>query len=203
MTVREQVAHVLRSNTRAELVHDGAAFAGRYVLDPSGPRLVLPVPQDALAADEFVVHVPEDRGGSVQILALLDLIDPDRDAACDRFLAYHGAPHGLRWAAFRAEAFKVDGHVIDGMEVDLGNPLAPAELALLKHLNVSPDRLAAACRRTVGVTPAQPIAVAIDAWGIDVRDRFAILRLPLDPPAPTVAQAEAMLGDILRPREDQ
>lgn len=193
----------LRANCSAVLEADAVPYPGSYTLDASG-RLIMPVPSEATLADEFVLMIPDASFDAMQVLALLDLLDPQHDQACDRYLARFGPPHGKRWTGFRVEAIKWATGVFDANDLDLTNPLAHHEPALLGAINADRDGLARVCAARGITTPEQPVAVGVDPDGVDVRARFLVARLgfetPPDEPIRTADQArQAVAGLLGRP----
>lgn len=187
--------HLRRCST-AVLEADGVPYRGSYTLGPSG-RVVMPVPIEATLADEFVLMIPDDSFDAMQILALLDLLDAQRDPACDRYLARFGPPHGKRWSSFRVEAIKWEGAVIDGTTIDLTNPLAPFEPTLLRRLNADPESLLHTCLARGITCPETPVAVGIDPDGFDVRSRYLVARIAFDAPATTHDDAIEAIRRVL------
>lgn len=187
----------LRSHHRADLLYGERVFAGRFVLDQVAARLVLPSPPDAAHADEHTVMIPRDDDDAVQVLAIYETLDPRAEPACDRYLAYHGVPHGLSWTAFRMEAIKWRGAVVDGTQLQLRSDLHADEPRLVRELNADRERLAAACRRVRGERIDEPLAVGVDADGVDVRHRFGVLRLGFDAPAANAAEADERIASLL------
>ncbi|HYF15542.1 MAG TPA: hypothetical protein VD971_10780 [Phycisphaerales bacterium] len=173
----------------------------RFVLDPASGQPVLPVPYSALGYDSVVLFAPDDgldNPECLQVTAAPQEIDPNREEACDRHGAYFGKPAHVRWARLLVESVKRLDEVVDGDLIRLANPLRSAESELCRAANADPAKLAAACERMLGVKPAEPKAVGVDPWGIDVRARFGVARLEFPEPVGTKEEAVAMIEKTVR-----
>ncbi len=73
------------------------------------------------------------------------------------------------------------------------NPLAVDELALLKQLNAQPRALLKALCVTTKVDCEEPIAVGVDAGGIDIRRLHDVARLPFPIRLENTAQVRSFI----------
>lgn len=70
---------------------------------------------------------------------------------------------------------------IEPADIDLVNPLAPAEADIIEHMNRDhADALHAYCRHFFGRAAQQVAMVGVDPGGIDLRADGVVLRLPFD-----------------------
>lgn len=189
-------ATVLRAHRAGVLLADESPAPARFVIDGRTGRLVMPAPPALHDAGEFVLFIPEERDDALQLLLTPGIL-PDDDPAADRWLAYHGRPESKGWAAFAVESARLGGEVTDGPGMTLTNPLADAEPRLCKRVNADPAGLARACAAG-GAPVASPLCVGVDAYGLDVRARFGIVRLAFPAPADTEASAAASIDALLR-----
>lgn len=194
----EAPAH-FRAHRQGTLIADDVPSHTRFILDGATGRLVFPAPGAALAAESLVLFIPEetpDGSGELQVMLSASELDPSAEA-CDRWRAYHGEPRLSRWAACAIEGAKFNGSVVDHEALNAPNPLRAEEPALCKALNADHAALTLACQRQAGVEIADPVAVGIDPWGIDVRARFGIVRCTFDAPAPNAAAANSAIKQFL------
>jgi hypothetical protein len=171
----------------------------KFVLDPSSGEPVLPVTVEALRSEELMLYLPDDgldNPECLQVHAAASEIDPNREAAADRWLAYHQRPTHARWARLRVQSVKRLDEVIDGDLVRLANPLARDEGRLCKAFNQYRAALARAAHRTANVHLDDPLLVGVDPWGCDVRHKFGVLRLEFAQPASVANEAEARLAAL-------
>jgi len=183
---------------------DGAPRPCRFVIDPATGELVLRVGRGELLAHEVVLHVPEEEtpgaaGASVQLLLELRETDAGRDHACDRHAAAHPADDAPAFARAAVVSGRLAGEVFDGADVAPPNPLAGAERALLARLNADAAALRRATRRLSGVDVPDPLAVAADRFGFDVRAAFGVVRAEFDRPARDAGDALAIIERLLHP----
>jgi hypothetical protein len=166
-----------------------------YVLDPTRGSPVVCVSHDVLEAEACTFHVPEDREDALQLLVEPTELDPHTDAACDRYLIYHGKGGAARWARLEIQSAKMLGVVFD--ECAAANALAEHEAALCKRLNADKARVRAALLRLAEIIEDAPTVVGVDQDGLDVRTRRGIVRLEFPHTAPNVESAERMIGELL------
>jgi len=171
----------LRSNFRGELRFDERQHPVKYVIDPATGRLVVPIELYMLEAIDTVLFIPEERDGAMEIMLTLEPIvqHSSDEAMSDRWRIYHGEPVELNWASCSIDAARHDGFVIDGEALMQPNPLASHEPKLCKLLNeAGKDALAAITFAKANRQVEAPVAVGVDQFGVDVRARFEIIRLP-------------------------
>lgn len=124
------------------------------------------------------MHVPdEDEPDAVHLLGSLA---PAPAALRERWLAYHRDLPTPGVARFEVESIKAEGEVLDRSEFTLSNPLRSIESALCRLANSDPRRLACLCESITRVSPTSPVAVGVDAWGLDVRARVGVMRVEFD-----------------------
>jgi hypothetical protein len=198
----------LRAHTTGDLRFDEHLRPIRYVIEPGG-RLVAPVMVAMLHAVDVVLFVPEVADGAMELQ--LTLVEFDERGApagaplsggglADRWRIHHGDPPDVNWALVTPDAARHEGHVIDGVVFRRENPLAADEAGLCRAMNRDRrDDLRVLATRFAGVNLEDPVMVAADPLGIDVRGRFDIVRVPAAEPMPTAADArrvlEAMIGE--------
>lgn len=187
----------LRDFTRSLLRFDDLTQPLRFVLDPASGDPVAPIHPALLAAAEVILFIPDEEPDALQLLVEPVEIQPDREAAADRWLIYHGPPPSPRWARLVIQSGRRGREVFDADDLRGPDPLLHHEPRLLTRLNADLSALARACARATGSAPADPRAVGVDPGGLDIRARFGIIRIPFDPPALDVAAAEARLAALL------
>lgn len=178
VTIEARVAQIVFSHRHADLIMmDGSALPRqRFIIDGQTGRLFVPVPRRVISEGEATLCIPEERAG-VELLCDLALAEDRADGAwIDRWSAYHGSPAGVM-AVFMPQAAKLEGVVVDADEVDLRNPLVANEARLVRMLNADREALGRACRAALGAEVHDPLAVGIDAWGLDVRTRVGMVRV--------------------------
>jgi len=183
----------LRSFSEGLLHFDDLTLRRALILDPATGDPVCPVPPAVLSAAQTVLHIPDEVDDALQLLVQPVEINPDRDAAADRWRIYHGAPRDPRWARLEIQSARRGREVLDGADLRGPAPLGRDEPRLIALLNQDLSTLARLCRAATGVTPADPRAAGVDPDGIDIRARFGIIRIPFDPPADSAADAESII----------
>jgi len=169
----------------------------------------MPVHPDVFDCDDLALHIPEDNDEALQLHVTPTELDPNRDAVCDRFLAYHGVSQGgveararaTRWARLNILGARFAGFVHD--ELRAANGLAAEEASLCKWLNTqagAPIRVlrAAAVDRAGDLHAGDVTVVGIDQYGVDVRVRFGIQRAEFPLVAANVNIAKRMLEEWIR-----
>lgn len=190
----------LRAHTTADLRFEEHFRPIKYVIAPSDGRLVAPVMVAMLESFDTVLFVPETIEGAMEVqVTLTEFREQGPDGAlADRWRIHHGDPDDVRWAWLSVDAARLDSAVIDGDALMRPNPLAEAEARLCRHVNQThAAALRPLCRERAGIGVEEPIMVAIDPLGIDVRGRFDIHRVPVDEPMETEAAAEAMIEQMI------
>lgn len=185
---------ILRLGERIELV--------RFVFDPATGAPVLPVGHDVfeLGYEFLTLHVPDDDDDSIHLMGHAVELDPARDAPCDRYLFYFGKPAPTRWMRLVVDSVKHRGEILSGEEVCLPSPIQAAEPRLVKAANADEHILTRAVAARKGVTPTQPRVVGVDAWGMDVRARFGVVRVEFAAAASDEAGAIEQIQAILESR---
>ncbi|MDY7107843.1 MAG: DUF2470 domain-containing protein [Planctomycetota bacterium] len=181
----------LRAHTTGELRFDEHLRPIRYVIAPDG-RLVAPVMVAMLQSVDTVLFVPECAEGAMEVQVTLVQFDehsPD-GALADRWRIHHGDPPDVNWAFLEIDAARHEGNVIDGETLTRPNPLAGDEAGLCREMNQAhADDLRRMCREYANINIEQPVMVAIDPLGLDVRGMFDVIRVPAVEPMPTADDA--------------
>ncbi len=172
-----EASKTLRENRAGALSAGGIVAPVGFIIDGATGRIVIPLPRTTAGA-EFVLFVPEESDDALQAL-LHDPMDASEEM-CDRWRAYHGTPRTAKWGSFSIESARLGGAVIDGGALRLVNALRASEAALCRRANADRAALTRVCERLAGVAVAEPVCVGVDAFGLDVRARFGIVRVPFD-----------------------
>lgn len=187
----------LRARFTGDLFMEEERKPVRFVLDNQTGALVANVTNDALEAESLVLHVPEETDGAMQLLLSATKIDGATHASADRWRIHHGEAREAHWALFTIEGGRFAGAVLDGEALMKPNALGALEPALCKRLNADKGALRRALAGA-GHDVEAPVCVGVDAWGLSVRARFAIVRVGFDgaPVSPEAAgkQVEALLA---------
>ncbi|MEZ6241492.1 MAG: hypothetical protein R3B57_00460 [Phycisphaerales bacterium] len=198
----EQARRVLRCHREGVLLSDDVAHPCRFIIDPATGELILRVGRDVLLAHEVVLHVPEEETpaagvASVQLLLDLHETDADADPACDRHTAAHPGDDAPAFARAAIVSGRLAGEVFEGRDVMAPNQLARGERAMLARLNEDRAALRRAALRLSGLDIPDPLAVAADRFGFDVRAAFGVVRAEFDRPARDADDALAILERLL------
>ncbi len=137
----------------------------------------MPVEHDVLDAGELVLFVPEEGVEATQLLLDGRRGDESDSAAIMRWSAYHADAQFAYWLSAAVSSAKHHDEVFDESEIDLANPLARDEPALVRRANADLQVLASACADATGRVPEHALAVGADDLGIDIRLRFGVVRL--------------------------
>lgn len=190
----------LRAHHSGELQFDEHLRALRFIIAPDG-RLVAPVMVAMIEAAETVLFIPHADDEAMQMQVTLE---PFREqgqwgALADRWRIHHGEELDVNWAFLNIDAARFEDAVIDGLALTVPNPLAADEPRLCRAVNEGlRDALRAVLRQRLSIDVQEPLMVAVDPGGVDIRGSFEVFRLTFDTPAPTAVAAEmkirAMLG---------
>jgi hypothetical protein len=191
----DAAAH-LRHNRQGVLLADALAVPTPFVLDGVTARVVFPADGTVLRAEELVFFIPRESPSDDHELQLLLSAGEATEAAADRWRAYHGQPRFNAFGAFAIEDVKFDGQVVEEA-ISTPNPLTGIEGTLCKMVNADRACLAAACARITGVQLNEPLAVGVDAFGVDVKSRFGIVRLDFAAPIADRHAAEHAIAVLL------
>ena len=204
-----EAAHAfLRGHTTGDLRFDEHVRPVRYVLAPAG-ALVLPAMVAMLQAVDTVLFVPSLEEGAMEVqLTLVPFGERDAEAPegagaspgaiTDRWRIHHGDPEDVRWAVGRVDAARYGGNVVDGDAMMRPNPLEADEPALCRWMNMeNAEALRDLCRRYGRRRIEAPLMVAVDPLGLDVRGRFEVVRVPFPAVAPTRADVERVLREMM------
>jgi hypothetical protein len=185
----------LRAHSTGELRFDEHLRPIKYVIAPSG-RLVAPVMVAMLQSVDTVLFVPECAEGAMEVQVTLVQFDEHSagGALADRWRIHHGDPPDVRWAFLDIDAARYEGAVIDGEALVRPNPLAEDEPGLCREMNKDhADDLRRLCRHFAHINVEEPVMVAIDPLGIDVRGMFDVIRVPATEPMPTAEDARRVI----------
>ncbi|MEE2907794.1 MAG: DUF2470 domain-containing protein [Planctomycetota bacterium] len=198
-TLLNQAAEHLHAWTTGDLRFDEHIRPIRYVFAPDG-KLVAPMMVAMLQATETVVHVPVADESSMELLVSTCEFDEDgpEGSLADRWRIYHGDPPDVHWALMDIDLVRFHGMVIDGEAVQLPNPLATIEPALCGEINRShADAIQAALDKYLDIEAEDPRMVGVDPMGIDIRAKFDVVRLPMDPMVSNPDEAAGAVRDLL------
>lgn len=198
-TLLKQAAEHLHAWTTGDLRFDEHIRPIRYVFAPDG-RLVAPMMVAMLQAAETVVHVPVADESAMELLVSTCEFEEDgaEGRLADRWRIYHGDPPDVHWAFMSIDLVRFHGMVIDGEALQLPNPLATIEPSLCGEINREhSNTVRASVARQLNVETEDPRIVGIDPRGIDVRARFDVMRLSLDPLVTNPDDAAAAVRDLL------
>lgn len=187
----------LRAHTRGELRFDEHIRSIGYVIEADG-RLVAPVMAAMLASVDTVLFVPGFAEGAMELQVTLQEFNERAEGAhADRWRIHHGDPPDVRWAFFLVDGARHDGSVLEGETLVRPNPLSGVEPALCLETNEEHTAdLRALCVQRADIDIEQPVMVAIDPLGIDVRGRFDVIRIPADEPMTTADDARRILRSM-------
>lgn len=195
----EQAAGHLHAWTTGDLRFDEHIRPIRYVFASDG-RIVAPMMVAMLQAEETVVHVPVANESAMELLVTAVEFEEDgpEGALADRWRIYHGDPPDVHWALMDIDLVRFHGMVIDGEALQQPNPLTTLEPALCGEINRGhAEAVRATVAQQLDVEAEDPRMVGIDPRGIDVRARFDVVRLPLDPPVTSPDSAREAVLQLL------
>ena len=196
----DQTLAFLHANLRGHIRFDGDRVPIKVIVSPEG-RIVAPVMEAMLRSVEVVLELPDDGEDGLQVMVSLERLDPEGEHAglCDRWRAYHGDPEDVRWALMQIDASRFRQWFVDGEALMQANPLAKDESALLRTLNAQPRAFLKAFCTTCKVDCKEPVAVGVDAAGIDIRRAHDTARLPFPMRFERVEQVRAFIEGTSAP----
>jgi hypothetical protein len=174
----------LRGHLAGTIRFDDEHVAIKVVVAPDG-TLVAPVMVAMIRALDVALFLPDEDEESMHLQLTLEEIREtgDEAALCDRWRIYHGEPEDVRWARLSIDCARFGGHMLDGLALMQPNPLAKDEARLCREINATRrDTLRKAASRAAGLDIEDPRLVGVDPIGFDVRGRFEVHRIPVDPP---------------------
>ncbi len=199
----EQLAHdariALRAWTTADLRHDTLTTPIKFAPAPCG-RLVAAVTAAMLEAVDCAMAIPDEHSPSLDMAVSLSEFEAigGAESNSDRWKIYHGTPQHPRWSLIDIDMARFQGAILDGSSLQQPNPLAAVEPRVCGALNRGPAGvLQTAIQRTLGVQAEDPRAVGVDPLGLDVRTRFAVLRIPFASPITDPGTAEADINAVI------
>lgn len=196
----DQLSHLLRLLRRSHeglLACDGLVDPVRYTIHPLIGAPVLPVGAHALQAESVTLHIPDESPDALHLIGRMTPIDPNRDGACDRWLACFGKPATTRWGVMEIEAARRADFIVDGDQARLANPLASSEGAICKRFNADPTALSRLAHAKSGVDISDPRLVGVDPFGIDIRARFGVVRIEFDSICATPDEATSAVASLI------
>lgn len=186
---REALEHArafLHANLEASLLLDGEFNENikrvPFVLDHETGKLIASVPVATFHASEVIFRVPEEADDAMGLLVTAEEVE--ESGATDRWMAFHGEPDHVRWAACWIDGAKHGPWVFDGDAMMQPNPLAPIEPRVCKQLNSDEHRamLAGIARTRAGAEIAKPLCVGVCPHGVWLRAPFGVTLARFDEP---------------------
>jgi hypothetical protein len=197
----EEARAFLRGHTQGVLRFDEHTEHVRIVIGPQG-RIIAPAMVAMLRSVDTVLFLPEESDEAMQVMVTIIQFDErgEHGHLADRWRIYHGEPPDVQWAFLDIDAAKFHGHVIDGYALMEPNPLSGDEASFCRQVNQErKESLKRACATIAKVDVEEPVMVGADPYGIDVRGRFDVIRLPFPERAETKDAAQKELDGIVPP----
>ncbi len=190
----DEIQRQYRGHARGALLFDDNFIELDYIVAADG-HLVAPVMVAVLSSMNTVIFAPEENEEALQILVTPEELGgiEYESADTDRWRAYHGEPKDVRWAKLWVESLKLRDLVFDGEAVAQPNPFGPDEPALCRELNQRHKQIRQAAQAKLNLDIAAPTVVGVDPWGVDVRARFGVVRLPF----PSRLQDAELVGELI------
>ena len=176
----DDLRRVLASHATGVLIVDGTARPRQYILDRATGYPVSPADEWMLHGSDQVLCIPDDSPGCIQLMVQAEPLNTRTHPAFDRFLAAHGAAQGLKFVRWNVETAKAGLAVFDGTDLVGGGFPTLVESPALRILNAHPAALAAAVQKVLEKVWAEPRAVGVDRWGVDIASRFGATRINFD-----------------------
>ena len=183
-TCIESAYALLRSWTGGLFRFDEHVHSLKFVIAPDG-RLVAPVMVAALQTTDTALYIPDDESPALELLVSLEPFHDEGDGAAlaDRWRFHHGTEEDINWTAMDIDMARFSGMMIDGEAIMRANTFVDDEPMLCRSINqLGPDAIRALCKARLDLDVEDPVIVAVDPLGVDVRARFDILRLPFGTP---------------------
>ncbi len=177
--IEQQAYEWLRSHLTGFLRFDGERVALTCAPLPDG-RFVAPVMVAMQIAADTVLELPDDGEEDLHLMVSLEKFDErlETTGAADRWRIYHGDPPDVNWAFITIDASKFRGYFFDGEVFHRPNTLENGGAPISRLLNQSNlDLVRAALKRQLQSEFEMPIVVGVDQDGLDVRGKFAVVRL--------------------------
>ncbi len=199
----DRAQRTLRQYREGALDTDGAVHRRRFIIDPADGSLILELTPAELGASQSVLHVPEEElpgaaDTSLQLLLSLEEIDPETAFVCDRFIAAHGRRSLGRWARARIETARTSDSVMPGEDLMAPNPIRADEGRLLRLLNADRAALRKGVLALTGLDVDEPLAVACDPCGFDVRGGVGVIRGEFESPGEDADAIARTIEALLR-----
>jgi|GEM_PF-419100 len=196
---------LLRRYHEATIQHHERRAEVRFVIDAADGCMVLPAEPGMAAANELLVHLPDEVAQDLQLTVTPKVVDrPEGEEVVDRWHAYHSAagtrPTSRVWLRCAIDGAKrpfATGDVYEPETIMRPNALRKSEYQLVKRVNQDRARLGRLCKWASRVDVADAICVGVDPFGFDVRARFGIVRIEFDLEAATSEQAARLIDAML------
>ncbi len=185
-------ASALQAWSRGELRHADLSTAIRFVLTPDG-RPAASVSAEMLEAVDCALAIPDEGEPQLELSVTLQEFEAvgGGESNSDRWKIYHGTPPHPRWAMLDIDMARFRGAILDGESLVRPNPLAAVEPRLCGLLNREyAGGVLAAMQAQLGLTAEGPRVVGVGETGLDVRNRFDVVRLAFPTPVTDPAVAE-------------
>lgn len=199
-----EATSILRRYRSGSLLASDTVTTVRFVLDPHSGRVLVPVPRQIESAEQFVLFLPEESDGALQLL-LFPAKETPAEALIDRWRIYHLTTPSIEsgeydpvWRMFVVDTARLRDAVIDGEFLTLLNPLIGVEPAVCKSLNADKARLARLCRAEAGLAVESPVCVGIDPEGLHIRTRLGVERIPFEAPLKSADAATQHIDAMLQ-----
>lgn len=200
---QEALEHALglyHANTEGVLEFDGQTAGVKFVRDPKTGQILCDAPAAAMFAAQHVLYVPEYNDEALQLLLTVE--ETDECDATDRYQAYHGDPNHVHWARCFIDSVRHSKWVFDGDAFMRPNPLNPCQQEVCTRLNEDKERLANVVHAHAATDVQRPTCVGVDPWGIDIRARFGIVRVPFDLRLGSCEEARAVVDAMIDATEE-
>lgn len=185
----------LASNHDCVLELDDQTTETHFVQDNSTGKITAAVPAATFFAAQHVLHIPDLDDDALKLV-----ISPEQIEECaetDRLLAHFPEPNHVRFASCWIDSARHGPWVFDGDAFMQPNPLAEIEPEVCKLLNADKPQLIKLCDAHAATSVEAPTCVAIDPWGLSIRARFGVIRIPFaDTPITDIATARETIKSL-------
>jgi hypothetical protein len=199
-TLLLEASRTLRLWTQGDLRHDELTTPIRFAPASDG-RLIASVTPNMLQAADCALALPDEHAPAMELAITLEEFEAlgGAEANSDRWRIYHGEPPHSRWAMIEFDVIRFQNTILDGPSLKKPNPLASMEPRLCGLLNREHrDEVRSVMQHELNLEPDDPRVVGIDPLGLDIRNRFSVVRIDLDTPIKDPAIAEVELLNRIR-----
>ena len=193
-------SRTLRLWTQGDLRHDVLTTPICFAPASDG-RLIASVTANMLQAEDCAIALPDEHAPAIELAVTLEEFEAigGAEANSDRWRIYHGEPPHSRWAMIEFDVIRFQDTILDGPSLKRPNPLASMEPRLCGLLNREHrDDVRNLMQHELNLEPDDPRVVGIDPLGLDIRNRFSVVRISLDTPITDPATAETELLDRIK-----